>query len=73
MPFPKGKVVALEKDLKSEGWLPNHPGTYTIVFTWCTSTGTVDQTLAGWTAHLSPYATVEARATIHIVAEGPPS
>ncbi|MGA7929088.1 MAG: hypothetical protein WCA20_24195, partial [Candidatus Sulfotelmatobacter sp.] len=32
-PFAKGKVVPLERKLRAEGWLPNHPGTYTIVLT----------------------------------------
>ncbi len=29
----KGKIIPLEKKLGAEGWLPNHPGTYTIVVT----------------------------------------
>jgi len=33
-PFEKGKVVSLERTLRGEGWLPDHPGTYTIILTW---------------------------------------
>jgi len=67
-PFEKGKIVSLEWSLKEFGWLPNHPGTYTIVLSWCTGTGTVTEPNRNgrWTARLKPYATVQARATIHI-------
>jgi hypothetical protein len=68
-PFENGRIVALERHLKSEGWLPNRPGTYTIVFSWCTTTGSVEENAGGWTAHLNSYASPEARATFQIVAK----
>lgn len=71
--FEQGRITSLEWGLKSTGWLPNRPGAYTIVLSWCTSTGTVRQSGGGWTADLKPYATVEAKALIHIVPlESPP-
>jgi hypothetical protein len=68
-PFQKGKVVPLERTLRAEGWLPNHPGKYTIVLTWSPCSGWRKETSTGWLAHLMPYAVVQAKATIHIVSE----
>ncbi len=65
--FDRGRITALEWHLKSTGWLPSHPGTYTIVLSWCTSSGSVSNTSNGWRADLKPYATVEAMATILII------
>ncbi len=67
--FEVGKIASLEWTLQSTGWLPKLPGKYTIVLTWCTSTGKVAQPKnGGWTADLKPYATVQARAAVEIVA-----
>lgn len=68
-PFPKGKVVPLERRLRAEGWLPNHPGTYAIVLTWSPCSGWRKETPTGWEAALKPYAVVHAKATIHVVSE----
>jgi hypothetical protein len=68
-PFQKGKVVPLERKLRAEGWLPNHPGTYAIVLTWSPCSGWRKETPTGWEADLKPYAVVHAKATINIVSE----
>jgi hypothetical protein len=77
MAFKKGLVDPLERHLKSMGWLPNHAGTYIIVLRWHTETGPIelDNVTGVWQKiTLSPYATVQAAATIHIVGQdGPPS
>jgi hypothetical protein len=67
-PFEKGKILSLEWKLKAMGWLPNHPGTYTIVLSWCTRTGKVTEPdrKGRWAANLQPYAMVQAKATIRI-------
>jgi len=31
--YPKGSVIPIETTLANEGWLPKHPGTYTVVVT----------------------------------------
>ena len=66
-PFERGKITSLEWGLKQTGWLPKSPGNYTVVLSWCTSSGTVTQGPNGWASNLTPYATVQAKATIHIV------
>lgn len=66
-PFERGKITSLEWSLKQTGWLPKSPGNYTVVLNWCTSTGTVTKQPNGWKANQKPYATVQAKATIHIV------
>jgi hypothetical protein len=71
-PFENGKIVALEWHLESEGWLPNRPGIYTIVITWCTTTGSVEENAGGWTAHLNSYPSPEARAIVRIVPKDRP-
>ena len=68
-PFPKGKVVPMERTLRGEGWLPNQPGKYTIVLTWFPCFGSRKDTPTGWVAHMKPYAVVQAKATIHVVSE----
>jgi hypothetical protein len=67
-PFPKGKVVPLERTLRAEGWLPNQPGKYTIVLTWSPCSGSRKETPTGWVANMKPYAVVHAKATIDVVA-----
>lgn len=67
-PFPKGKVVPLERTLGSEGWLPNHPGTYKVVITWAPCVGSNKSTSkAGASAKSKPYAVARAMATIHVI------
>jgi len=68
-PFEKGKVVPLERTLRGEGWLPNHPGTYTVVLKWSPCFGSRKDTARGWVAHLKPYALVQAKATIHVLSD----
>lgn len=74
-PFEKGKIVSMEWSLKNTGWLPNHPGTYTIVVSWRTSTGSITEPdrKGRVTMSLKPYATVQAKATIHITDSPSPS
>lgn len=67
--FQKGKVVPLERNLRAEGWLPNHPGTYIIVLTWSPCFGSRKETPTGWVADLKPYANVHAKATIRVLSE----
>lgn len=67
--FKQGRIASLEWSLKEMGWLPKVPGTFTVVLSWCTGTGTIIDKPTGWQAHLTPYATVEATATIHIVSQ----
>jgi len=67
--YAKGKVVPLERTLGEEGWLPNHPGAYIVVITWCPDTGLVHDGTNGhfsWAAN--PYAVVHAKANIRIAA-----
>lgn len=66
--FPRGRVVPLEVDLRSAGWLPNRPGTYTIVLNWTPLENYVDPKDSDFDRSFFPFATVTARATIHIVA-----
>jgi len=68
-PYEKGKVVALERSLGAEQWLPNHPGTYTVVVTWTPCTGPEGASkFLGSTSALKPYAVAHAEATIHVFA-----
>jgi len=72
--YPAGKVVTIERTLASQGWLPNRPGVYTVVVTWCP----LDRT------HFEPgpelprkddikvYAAVQATATFRTLAEPSP-
>lgn len=71
--FEKGKLYPLEWHLESMGWLPKRTGTYTIVLSWCTSTGSVENNDHGWKTNLSPYAIAEATATIRIVGNARPT
>ena len=67
MPYAKGKVVPLERTLEREGWLPNHPGAYTVVVTWAPYESNNNAPTAESPRVLKPYAVVHAMATIHIV------
>jgi hypothetical protein len=68
-PFAKGIVVPIERTLGGEGWLPNHPGTYTVVVTWVPRESAIAKALPPRPARedLKPYAVVHAVATIHVV------
>jgi hypothetical protein len=68
-PFQKGKVAPLERNLRAEGLLPNHPGAYTIVLTWSPCFGSGKETPTWWVADLKPYANVRAKATIRVLSE----
>ena len=68
-PFPKGKVVPMERTLRAEGWLPNQPGTFTVVLTWSPCFGWRKETPTGWVADLKPYAAVHATARIRVLSE----
>jgi hypothetical protein len=65
-PVVKGKVVPMEHALREQGWLPNHPGTYTVVLTWAPCVGPEKSKFTTQT-ELKPYAVARAVATIHIV------
>jgi hypothetical protein len=68
-PFPKGKVIPLERTLRTEGWLPNRPGIYRIVITWapCVGQRTTDFPDGHYSADLKPYAVVHALANIRVI------
>jgi hypothetical protein len=71
MLFPRGKLVTIERTLVGQGWLPNRPGLYTVVVTWCTLDGThfvagSELPLAG---NFRPYRTVQAKAPFRILSE----
>lgn len=65
-PIEKGKVIPIERTLAGEGWLPNQPGTYTIVVRWSPCTGK-NAPNGGLAEDLKTYAIAEASATIHIL------
>ena len=65
-PVVKGKVVPMERALRDQGWLPNHPGTYTVILTWAPCVGPEESKFTTQT-ELKPYAVARAMATIHIV------
>ncbi len=65
--YAKGKVVPLERTLGREGWLPNHPGAYTVVITWSPCTGLIhDEPNGHFSWAMKPYAVVHATANIRI-------
>ena len=73
-PVAKDKIIPLERTLGKEGWLPNHPGTYTVMMTWAPCydpskhAPSADAATTIQAEKLTPYAVVHAAATIHIVA-----
>lgn len=69
-PYPPGKIVTIERDLRSLGWLPNRPGAYRVVVTWCPLDGSHFDPESGRVsnAEMKIYATVRATAIIRIVA-----
>jgi hypothetical protein len=73
--FPPGKLVTLERSLTSQGWLPAHPGTYTVVVTWCPIDGT--NYIPGPGISLGSdgrtYATVQATAAFRVLGEETPA
>lgn len=72
-PYPPGKLETIERTLAGQGWLPNRPGVYTVVVTWCTFDGTQVNRNQGPSlgANCKRYATVQATATLQIVDESP--
>ncbi len=73
--FPPGKLVTMERALSSQGWLPMHPGTYTVVVTWCPIDGTNYTPGPGVSSGSDGkrYATVQATATFRILGEETPT
>jgi len=74
--YEKGKIVTMEKTLGGEGWLPNRPGTYTIVVTWpaCTAADGKIVTKSrgqGFSHDVKPYAVASAQAMIKLVPDEP--
>jgi hypothetical protein len=69
VPYPAGKVVTIERMLASQGWLPNRPGVYTLVVTWCPLDGTDFEPNAElpMKASMKTYAIVQAKTTFRIV------
>ncbi len=65
-PYAPGKVVALERSLGAEGWLPTRPGTYTVVVTWGVAKDAA-AAVEGSPPALKPYATVRALAVFRVV------
>lgn len=69
-PVAKGKVIPIERSLGGAGWLPNRPGTYTLIVKWATCSGPKlkgDNTPQELATKMRPYAVAHATATIHIV------
>jgi hypothetical protein len=65
----QGKVIPLERTLGKEGWLPNQPGTYTVVITWAPCFDPKNEaSSASQPTDLKPYAVVHATATLRVVA-----
>jgi hypothetical protein len=68
-PYPKGQTVSYEATLGQEGWLPNHPGTYTVVVTlipWVESR--MDSAVPGGIRPApKDYANVRSEATLYII------
>jgi hypothetical protein len=75
VPYPAGKLVSIERTLSSQGWLPAHPGTYTVVVTWCPIDGTNYKPGPGISlgSDGKPYATVQATAAFRILGEVKPA
>jgi hypothetical protein len=73
-PYDPGKLVTIERTLAAQGWLPNSPGVYIVVVSWCTFDGTSLQPDARhiWPEGLKPYATVQGTAMFRIIADPPP-
>lgn len=73
--YSPGKLVPIERSLKSQGWLPNHPGTYLIIVTWTTYTGPSSGEEPGLRlrSDIKPYATVQAADVLQIVDGLPPN
>jgi len=73
--YPAGKVVTIERTLASQGWLPNRPGVYTVVVTWCPLDGTHFEPGPGLARKddIKTYATVQAAATFRIVGDPSPA
>lgn len=75
--YAMGNVVSMEKSLRSERWLPNHPGTFTIVVTWAPCMGPTED-VSGPGIRAMPFkcsedAIARASATIHIVGSDTPN
>jgi len=69
-PVAQSKVIPLERTLGKEGWLPNQPGTYTVVITWAPCFDPRNgASSASQPADLRPYAVVHAAATLRVVAD----
>jgi hypothetical protein len=67
-PYPKGKAMSFETTLGHEGWLPKHPGTYTVVVAlipWLKSKNESDT--PGIRAVPNGYAIVQSEVTLHII------
>jgi hypothetical protein len=74
-PFPPGKIVTIERSLAGQGWLPNRPGVYTVVVSWCPVDGTGFEAGPGVPRKdgFKAYATVQAAATFRIVGKPSPA
>jgi len=66
-PFPVRKVIAIEKSLGAEGWLPNHPGTYTVVVEWAPCFKPKATEAGSAISRMETYAVARAVATIKVV------
>lgn len=67
-PLAIGKVIPIERTLRSEGWLPKHPGIYYVLMTWAPCYDAKKR--ASSTEHptqLKTYAIVHATAKIQII------
>jgi hypothetical protein len=66
--YAKGEFVSLEQKIRGQGWLPNHPGVFTVVVDWPTSTGPADyEAMRDPPSAITPYVVARATATFRIV------
>lgn len=69
-PITRGEVIAIERSLADEGWLPSRPGTYTVEVEWATCAGPKPSDVRSpeqLAAKLRAYAVARATETFQIV------
>jgi hypothetical protein len=69
VPYARGEIFPLETSLRTEGWLPNRVGTYTVAVSW----SVWDHQPPGIALTDAPYAIANVTRTIRIVGENAPN
>jgi hypothetical protein len=69
VPYARGEILPLETSLRTEGWLPNRVGTYTVAVSW----SVWDHQPPGIALTDAPYAIANVTRTIRIVGESAPN